>query len=163
MTQVNDSHEQDLELALEAFMNHGGTLAMLKDISQDQLEELYAMAHSHYQAGKLKEAETLFKGLTVLNHYDARFLLGLGACRQGLKQYELAIQAYAYGAMMAVDDPRFPFHAAECQVELADWVAAESGFYSAHALAETRPEQAQLGARAGLMLEHIASHKRNKQ
>jgi len=163
MTQVTDSNEQDVELALEDFMNSGGTLAMLKGISRDELEQMYSLAHSYYQSGKFQEAETIFKGLTALNHYDERFLLGLGACRQALKQYEMAIHSYAYGALVAIEDPRFPFHAAECHVELGDWAAAESGFYSAHALAEARTDQTELGARAGLMLEYIESQKRSEQ
>ncbi|MDF9618790.1 SycD/LcrH family type III secretion system chaperone [Pseudomonas entomophila] len=159
MTPSTATPQNDIDSAIEAFMNQGGTLAMLKGISDVELDQFYALAHGYYQSGKLQEAETFFRGLSVLNQYDPRFWLGLGACRQGLKQYDLAIQCYAYGAMVDVKEPRFPFHAAECHVELGDWVAAESGFYSARALAEACPEQAEIGARADLMLEHIASQK----
>lgn len=163
MTPSTDTLQDDIELAIEAFMNQGGTLSMLKGISNEELEQLYALAHGYYQSGKFQEAETFFKGLSVLNHYDSRFLLGLGACRQALKQYDSAIQCYAYGAMVDIKEPRFPFHAAECHVELGDWVAAESGFYSAHALAEACPEHSEIGVRAGLMLDHFVSQKRNEQ
>ena len=37
--------------------------------------------------------------------------------------------------MMDINEPRFPFHAAECHLQLGDLDGAESGFYSARALA----------------------------
>ncbi|MNJ27356.1 Chaperone protein SicA [compost metagenome] len=154
--------QQDVDLALESFLAEGGTFAMLKGVSAEELEQLYTMAYGYYQSGKLEEAQTVFKGLCVLNHYDSRFFLGLGACRQALKHYDLAIQSYVYGALVDIKEPRFPFHAAECHLQSGDLTAAESGFYSAHALAQACPGQDDLAARAALMLEHVVTQRRNE-
>lgn len=156
-----DACAADVDQALESFLAEGGTLAMLKGIATPELEQLYLMAYGNYQSGKFEAAHGVFKGLCVLNHYDARFFLGLGACRQALKQYELAIQSYVYGALVDIKDPRFPFHAGECHLQLGDLTAAESGFYSAQALAEVHPEHADLAMRAGVLLEHVVTQKRN--
>lgn len=154
--------QQEIDAALESFLNEGGTFAMLKGIAAQELEQLYSMGFGLYQSGKLEEAQTVFKGLCVLNHYDSRFFLGLGACRQALQDYDLAIQSYVYGALVDIKEPRFPFHAAECHLQTGDLIAAESGFYSAQALALACPGQADLAARAALMLEHVTTLNRTK-
>ena len=84
------------------------------------------------------------------------YFLGLGACRQALGEFETAVQSYSFGAMLDLNDPRFPFHAAECRLQQGDLNGAESGFHSAHLLAETDPSQADLAASAKVMLEAIA-------
>jgi type III secretion system low calcium response chaperone LcrH/SycD len=152
MTQVN-------EQAVEAFLQDGGTLAMLNEVSTDTLEQLYTLGFNQYHAGKHDEAHKIFQALCVLDHYEARFFLGLGACRQALGQFRLAIDSYSYGAMMDLQEPRFPFHAAECLLQLGDLEGAESGFHSAQLLAAAKPELAELAARAGIMLEVVKTKK----
>ena len=99
------SSEQDItEQALEAFMQDGGTLAMLNEVSSDTLEQLYALGFNQYDASKYEEAHKIFQALCVLDHYEARFFLGLGACRQALGQHQLAIDSYSYGAMMDLNE-----------------------------------------------------------
>ena len=154
------SSEQDItEQALEAFMQDGGTLAMLNEVSSDTLEQLYALGFNQYDAGKYEEAHKIFQALCILDHYEARFFLGLGACRQALGQHQLAIDSYGYGAMMDLNEPRFPFHAAECLLQMGELEGAESGFHSAQLIAAAKPELAALAARAGVMLEVIKTKK----
>ncbi|GLX89428.1 MULTISPECIES: SycD/LcrH family type III secretion system chaperone [Pseudomonas] len=156
MTQpTQDACEQEME----AFLRDGGTLAMLRDVSADSLEQLYSLAFNDYQAGKWETAHKVFQALCMLDHYDVRFFLGLGACRQSMGQFEQAVQSYSYGAVIDVNEPRFPFHAAECHLQLGDLDGAESGFYSARALATAHPEHAALAERAGALLEAVLIRK----
>lgn len=156
---VSEAYEQ----ALGAFLEEGGTLAMLKEISSDSLEQLYAFGFNQYQSGKWDDAHKVFQSLCMLDHYDSRFFLGLGACRQSMKHFEQAIQSYSYGAMLDLNEPRFPFHAAECHVHLDDLDAAESGFQSALALAEAQSEHLALAKCAGVMLESVLARKGSKK
>lgn len=154
------SHDQEqIDQALEAFIKDGGTLAMLNDVSSDTLEQLYALGFNHYGAGKHEEAHKIFQALCVLDHYDPRFFLGLGACRQAMGQFRQAIDSYSYGAMMDLNEPRFPFHAAECLLALGELDGAESGFYSAQLIAAARPALADLAARADIMLEAVKARR----
>ena len=154
---------EDSERELEAFLSDGGTLAMLRDISSDQLEQLYSLGFNQYQAGKWEEAHKVFQSLCVLDHYDARFFLGLGACRQSMGRFEEAVQSYSYGTLLDMNEPRFPFHAAECHVQMGNLAAAESGFYMAQTLA-VQAEHAVLGVRAKEMLETVlAKMERNDE
>lgn len=140
---------------MERFLMEGGTFAMLHEVSESQLESLYSLAFSHYQSGRFNEAQALFKGLAMLNHYDARFFLGLGASRQALGLHQEAFSSYAFGAMLAVEDPRYPFYAAECQQLLGDRESARSGYEMALALAGDDAQHAVLSARARVLLESI--------
>ncbi len=81
---------------------------MLRGLSEDTLEQLYALGFNQYQAGKWDDAQKIFQALCMLDHYDARYFLGLGACRQSLGLYEQALQSYSYGALMDINEPRFP-------------------------------------------------------
>lgn len=119
MNQQATPSDTDQQQALEAFLRDGGTLAMLRGLSEDTLEQLYALGFNQYQAGKWDDAQKIFQALCMLDHYDARYFLGLGACRQSLGLYEQALQSYSYGALMDINEPRFPFHAAECT---CNWV-----------------------------------------
>ncbi|WP_421224627.1 SycD/LcrH family type III secretion system chaperone [Aeromonas jandaei] len=146
----------EYEAELESFLADGGTIAMLKDISGDTLEQLYALAFGQYQSGKWQDAHKIFQALCMLDHYEPRYFLGLGACRQAMGEYETAVQSYSFGAMLDLKDPRFPFHAAECRLQQGDLTGAESGFHSAHLLAGSDPQLADLAASAKVMLEAIA-------
>ncbi|MFT0868132.1 SycD/LcrH family type III secretion system chaperone [Pseudomonas sp. CAM1A] len=140
--------------AIESFFTEGGTFAMLRGVGAAQLETLYAQAYGFYQAGRLEDALTMFKGLVALDHYDARAFLGVAASYQALERYQEALPAYAYGAMLAPQDPRFCLHAAECQQHLGDLVSARSGYEHAQALAESG-EQGSLASRAQALLEAL--------
>lgn len=140
--------------AIESFFAEGGTFAMLRGVGAAQLEALYAQAFGFYQAGRLENALTMFKGLAALDHYDARAFLGVAASYQGLERYQEALPAYAYGAMLAPQDPRFCLHAAECQQHLGDLVSARCGYEHALALAENG-EHGFLASRVQALLEAL--------
>ena len=159
MSQQEHDVSEELEKELEAFLRDGGTLAMLRNISSDSLEQLYSLAFNQYQAGKWEDAHKIFQSLCMLDHYDVRFFLGLGACRQSMGQLEQALQSFSYGALIDINDPRFPFHAGECHLQLGDLDVAESGFYSAQALAAALPGHSVLAERAGAMLEAVLARK----
>ncbi|MGC3292931.1 CesD/SycD/LcrH family type III secretion system chaperone, partial [Pseudomonas aeruginosa] len=63
------------------------------------------------------------------------------------------------GALMDINEPRFPFHAAECHLQLGELDGAESGFYSARALAPAQPAHVALAARAGASFESETASK----
>ncbi len=149
------AQSDELSNELAHFLRDGGTFGMLNNISAESLEQLYALAFARHQAGKWDEAHKLFQLLCILDHYDGRFYLGLGACRQSLGQWQQAADSYSYGALLDNTDPRFPFYAAECHLQLGALDAAESGFYTAAALAEPRPEYADLAARAHVMQDAV--------
>ncbi|WP_432692657.1 SycD/LcrH family type III secretion system chaperone [Morganella morganii] len=148
-----DVHENTTaESELNKFISEGGSLAMLKNISGDELEKIYAVACDFYESGKYPDAESLFQVLCMLNHYDSRFFLALGACRQQQARYHQALETYSYASLMSPSDPAFPFHAGECLLHLKEFSSAIQAFTSAELLAKTRPGHDVLLKKAGVML-----------
>jgi tetratricopeptide (TPR) repeat protein len=96
----------------------------------------------------------MFKGLAALNHYDPRAFLGVAGAYQALERYQDALPAYAYGAMLAPQDPRFNFHAAQCHQQLGDFASARSGYEQAQILA-VGSEHAGLAGQAQVLLEAL--------
>ncbi len=128
---TTESSPESIAEELMGFIAEGGTLKTLKDIPSKAIEGGYATALGFYESGRQQDAEKLFQLLCLLDHYDPRFFMGLGACRQQLGQYEQAIESFSYAGMLDCNDPRPPFYSAECHLALGNVKEAESGFYAA--------------------------------
>ncbi|AWB00888.1 CesD/SycD/LcrH family type III secretion system chaperone [Vibrio harveyi] len=146
---------------LLSFLEDGGTLKMLHDVSADTIEHIYAVGYNFFQSGKVEQAAKVFQLLSMLDHYQARFFIGLGAARQELGEYLQAIDAYSYAALVDINDPRPPFHSAECHLKLEQLTEAESGFYSAKGMSAGKSEYADLHQRADIMLEAVRNKRSN--
>ncbi|MBS9865786.1 SycD/LcrH family type III secretion system chaperone VcrH [Vibrio alginolyticus] len=160
MTKTNATDPSQMQAEeLLSFLEEGGTLKMLHDVSQDTIEHIYAVGYNFFQSGKIEQAAKVFQLLSMLDHYQARFFIGLGATRQELGEYLQAIDAYSYAALVDVNDPRPPFHSAECHLKLEQLTEAESGFYSAKEMSAGKSQYADLHKRAGIMLEAVRNKK----
>lgn len=125
------SNPEEISEALIDFFGSGGTVGALKDIPKGALEGGYATALNFYENGRMQDSEKIFQLLCLLDHYEPRFFMGLAACRQQQGQYQQAVESYSFAAMLDCNDPRPPFHSAECHLALGDLEAAQSGFYAA--------------------------------
>ncbi|MCR9885475.1 SycD/LcrH family type III secretion system chaperone VcrH [Vibrio alginolyticus] len=160
MTKTNATDPSQMQAEeLLSFLEEGGTLKMLHDVSQDTIEHIYAVGYNFFQLGKIEQAAKVFQLLSMLDHYQARFFIGLGAALQELGEYLQAIDAYSYAALVDVNDPRPPFHSAECHLKLEQLTEAESGFYSAKEMSAGKSQYADLHERAGIMLEAVRNKK----
>ncbi|ELA8151454.1 SycD/LcrH family type III secretion system chaperone VcrH [Vibrio parahaemolyticus] len=162
MTKTNATDPSQMQAEeLLSFLEEGGTLKMLHDVSADTIEHIYAVGYNFFQSGKIEEAAKVFQLLSMLDHYQARFFIGLGAARQELGEYLQAIDAYSYAALVDINDPRPPFHSAECHLKLEQLTEAESGFYSAKEMSAGKSQYADLHQRAGIMLEAVRNKRSN--
>ncbi|EJA3097339.1 SycD/LcrH family type III secretion system chaperone VcrH [Vibrio parahaemolyticus] len=159
-TNATDPSQMQAEEQL-SFLEEGGTLKMLHDVSADTIEHIYAVGYNFFQSGKIEQAAKVFQLLSMLDHYQARFFIGLGAARQELGEYLQAIDAYSYAALVDINDPRPPFHSAECHLKLEQLTEAESGFYSAKEMSAGKSQYADLHQRAGIMLEAVRNKRSN--
>ncbi|EGR1477445.1 CesD/SycD/LcrH family type III secretion system chaperone [Vibrio parahaemolyticus] len=162
MTKTNATDPSQMQAEeLLSFLEEGGTLKMLHDVSADTIEHIYAVGYNFFQSGKIEQAAKVFQLLSMLDHYQARFFIGLGAARQELGEYLQAIDAYSYAALVEINDPRPPFHSAECHLKLEQLTEAESGFYSAKEMSAGKSQYADLHQRAGIMLEAVRNKRSN--
>lgn len=110
--------EETVAAIFDAIQN-GANLADYCNITQDQLENLYAMGFNLYTVGNYQDALTVFEALTLYNNLDIRFWMGLGGARQGLGDYEGAVDAYSMGATIeAFNNPEPFLYCARCFIKL---------------------------------------------
>ena len=97
----------------------GANLADYCGITQEQLENLYSLGFNLFNVGNFKDSLTVFEALTLYNNLDIRFWMGLGGSRQGLGDYEGAIDAYSMGATIeAFNNPEPFLYVARCFIKL---------------------------------------------
>lgn len=98
-------------------LRQGGTLGEWVGAEKEDLEALHAAAWLFYDRDDYETALRLYGLLLMANPYDRRFAIGMGMCKQMLKQYEDAIGYYANALVMDFDDPLPSFHTAECLLQ----------------------------------------------
>lgn len=103
---------------LVAFFEEFGVFKDLLNISEQAMASLYALAYQQYQASKYKEAEHIFSLLSLFNHLERKYWLGLGACRQMQKEYMKALEAYGYAVVLHYKDLDAHLYGAECLLAL---------------------------------------------
>ena len=139
---LTDAQYAEVEnLALQC-LEHGAPISAIRGYSKDEMEAVYNVAYNLYQQQKYQDAKILFLFLTVHEHMDSRFWLGLGGCCQRLGEYKNAIEAYSYAALIEIDDPVFAFHACECYMALEDWENARKAIDAVTTLAELMADKA---------------------
>jgi Flp pilus assembly protein TadD len=76
-----------------------------------------------------------FRLLMMLNPWDRRFPMALGAAHQMVGKFEKALESYMAAIMLDMMDPIAMFHAAECMVALGQIEGAHEamGFVLRHA------------------------------
>jgi tetratricopeptide (TPR) repeat protein len=74
---------------VEKRLKGGEELATILGVSEIKVQALAALGYNHYQQGKLKEAETLFRGVTALDHNSYYGYAGLGAVALAQTQPDL--------------------------------------------------------------------------
>lgn len=119
--------------------------------SDEDHEKLYAYAYELYRNGKYRESAQFFRFLTVLNGFDRRIWIGLGASYQMLKQYVQAIGCYSVAAVQNPDDPLVHRYAADCFFAMGNFSKAIEALSSSIAMAQ-KQNDAVLVSRLQLLL-----------
>lgn len=115
---------------VEKMMDGITTVAEARGITYEELEGLYQIGYTYYNAGKLEEAEKVFSFLCSLSHTTSKYWLALGSARQGRKNYTEALNAYGAAAIFDPQRPKAHYYAAECNYALGDLELAMSGVNS---------------------------------
>lgn len=95
--------------------------------------EIYTLAYELYEAGRYKEAASVFTRLVLTDPMEENFWRGLASSRQMQRKFEEALHAWSLVALLAERDPQPHFHAAECFFALHDPEEAEKALRLAEA------------------------------
>ncbi|PJE79760.1 Chaperone protein IpgC [invertebrate metagenome] len=155
-TENTSSHvDEELEEQLVDFFGKGGTFKDLKQMSDEAMEAIYSVAYNLYQSGKYAEAQKIFQFLCFYDHFNRKYFMGLGACQQMLKQYDQALEIFAFAVMLDGSDPGAMIYMGDCHLALGDQPMAIQSYEMAMDCAGDNPKYASDKQRAQNMLENI--------
>jgi len=121
--------EETAELLWEAVIS-GATLKEIQGVPDSVMESIYAHAYKFYQIGRLDDAETFFRFLTLYDAYHSDYLMGLAATLQQKKQYQSAIDSYQLARALAKEDYRPLLYTGQCYLFLKNKEQARASFTS---------------------------------
>lgn len=127
--QADEAYLSYLEEVSDVLLD-GATFKEIHGIPESTMQGIYAFAYEFYQQGKLQEAETFFRFLSIYDFYNADYVMGLAAVYQLKKNYEKAVELYALAFMLAKKDYRPLFYAGQCNLLMNKASAALSCFES---------------------------------
>lgn len=149
---------EDFAEIMQNVMQNGKTIGELKGFNRQEMEAIYNVAYNTYNSGDYAKAHQIFQFLCQFYHIEKKYWMGLGSCRQMLKQYANAIDAYSYAMLLDVDDPRPPLQAADCHIALGDKTKAISALTAAIEWSGDQPQYQAIKQRAQALLQILEQH-----
>lgn len=116
-----------------AHMGNFGTLRELKGISNAEIETIYGMGVDFYRAGNYKDAEKIFRFLTVFEHTSSKYWTAMGSVLQVGGRFEEATKSYAMATLFDIHNPKPMYYAAECFMKMGDLENARKALASLEA------------------------------
>ncbi len=87
----------------------------MENLSENAIEGLYNTAYTFFRQGKYERATHFFRLLSIAAPEESRSWFGLASSLQMETKYREALEAFVLAdAYHEGEDPRIPFHAAEC-------------------------------------------------
>ncbi len=104
----------DLAGPLMSFLEQGGRLSQLLQLTPEQLDLVYSAAHQLYAQGRHQEALKAFGVLAGLDPSQGRFHHAVATCLQRLGRYRDASMCYLFLQVIEPDGVEPLFRLAEC-------------------------------------------------
>ncbi|HSI86704.1 MAG: SycD/LcrH family type III secretion system chaperone [Candidatus Methylacidiphilales bacterium] len=151
----NEESVKALTDLLDGFLKNSATLKDVRGLTNENMEAVYSVGYSLYTNGKFEDSEKIFQFLCLFDHLERKYWLGLGGSRQMLKQYDRAVEAYAYAALLDISDPTAASRAADCHIALGKLTEAESSLTAAVEFSRGKPEHEKIFERSSALLELV--------
>lgn len=153
MAESTPLSDNDIAAIITA-LNKGASIGDVCNVTDEQIEGLYALAYNLYTSGNFADAGTVFQALCLYRHKEDRFWLGLAGCRQAQGDLKGAIDAYAMAGTVDLLRNPVPFlFAAKCYIQLGDKENAVGALKGLLTLGdETNPEHASCHKKARALL-----------
>lgn len=149
------NNKEAYERILKKATEHAVTPKDLLEMSDAQVEAIYAQAYRLYNTGKYNDAISLFRLLTMIDPTEAKFSLGLAACFHMLKDYKAASDLYVLCGVLDPESPIPAFHASDCYLQMKDKVSAIISLELAIKKAGQKPQYQILRDRAQLTIDSL--------
>jgi len=128
-----EQKKKDFE-KFQMFVRGEITWAEIKGFPKYMLKELARIAYTKYKSGDYRVAESLFKGLSIIDHVNWYYRSALGAIYQKQKFYDQAIEEYDMALTLNNQEISSLTNRGECQMRLNNFSAALKDFEMALSL-----------------------------
>lgn len=151
--EIEETAGKYLEFMVQGFMNGLITMQELENISDEEMETIYALGYNFFTYGKYAAAKDIFTGLTAYAPYTSHYWRALGAVNQQLKDYTEAIAAYDMAIANDDNDLVAYVYRGESQILAGNVDSGLTDLEKVMELAPQHPEAAQWIQRAELLLK----------
>lgn len=151
--------QQDDHEVLQKFFARGGSIRMLADIEQGDMDQLYAYANQLFAADEISGARNFYFMLARIDHWNFDYWLALGLCYQRLNEHEEAVFCFSRAGMITVDDPRSSFFAGISYRLLGNNEYARTALNAALKWCSQHPEYDEIRHSAAQLLAHSTLEK----
>ena len=138
---------------LKKMKDEGLTIQQATGISDAFLEEMYSLAHAHYDKGNHKESLSLFQFLAGCAPNSYKFMLGLAANLHQMGEYQEAFNGFTIALKLDDSNPLPIYYMADCLLRLGNEKDAIPLFEIMIEAAEHAPEYKEFGAKSKLIVE----------
>lgn len=118
-------------MALEGYLENGGSMRELFGIDRVDLEILYAYGCQRYRQGDYEGARQVLLALASIDPHAFRYWLALGLALQKIQRHDEALCCFARAATLRLSDPRSSFFAGVSFQLLGDMAHAREAFEAA--------------------------------
>jgi type III secretion system low calcium response chaperone LcrH/SycD len=124
-------------------------------ISDTVMEGIYGHAYRMYNAGQYRDAQSIFRILTMLNPLESKYAMGSGACLHMMKDYKTAAAIYTITSSIDPKNPVPHYHASDCYLKMSLIGAAMNELKTTIELCGDQPVYAIVRDRSKMMLERL--------
>lgn len=139
----------------EKFVAGEMTWAEIKGYPRELLKEIARIAYVKFQTGDLVTAESLFKGLSIIDHTNWYYRAALGAIFQKQKLFEQAVDEYSMALSLQDNEITSLTNRGECYMHLSNFKEALIDFETAIQMAS--PEKNQWSKRAKVLRDKLTT------
>lgn len=155
VNKAESNQEKSVNLLANEFLKNGHMPKDILNLSDRQVEGLYAQGYNFYQTGRYKDALQIFRLLIMLNANESKYVLGLAACLHLMKEYKNAIDSYTLCSILDPESPIPYYHMSDCFLAAKDKYSAIVALDMAIKRAGGKAEFQMLKDRAAMTLQNL--------
>lgn len=162
MTTKKTLSDKELEKLVLDFQRANVKPKDLYGFTDKEMEAIYTAAYNFFKSGKYENAKDLFTSLTLFNYEEQKYWMGLAATFHMLKNYDKAIEAYAFATFLNPMDPKPAFHACDCLIKKGDKANAIKALEAAITICDISKSNNDIKKQAQALLEGVKKGMSNK-
>ncbi|MFN0064791.1 MAG: SycD/LcrH family type III secretion system chaperone [Chlamydiales bacterium] len=151
--------QKKANLVLKRMKEENISLKEAAQVNDHFLEEVYSLAHAHYERGNYKESLSLFQLLSGIAPSTHKYVFGLSANFHQMGKFEDAMYGFYLALNIDPENPIPAFYIADCLLKLNFKAEAEEFLNLTIEIAVEKPQYAEMKHKSLLMLNTLKEGK----